>query len=167
MDSHKVVRYSPRQCSSPTPPRVRADAFEISGDAPLSGTPIDAAASTCAAGAYSFAPGDDHVIGTAAGGANVVAKDPFPGCGIVGPQEIIVLERPPVRGSTDYLSFGQIVFSFAVSSCDFAGWLQLVWGGEEMGEFQETDTLSGGSGSGFGVIDHVVGGFPEGVRVTS
>ena len=108
-------------------PRVRADAFTIAGDAPLSGTPIDAALSTYAAGAYSL--GDDHVIGTTAGGANVVAKDPFPGCGILGPQEITVIKRPPAKGSTDHLSLGEIVFSYAVSSCDFAGWLQLGWGG--------------------------------------
>ena len=146
-------------------PRVRADAFTIAGDAPLSGTPIDAALSTYAAGAYPFPPppslGDDHVIGTTAGGANVVAKDPFPGCGILGPQEINVIKRPPAKGSTDHLSHGEIVVSYAVSSCDFAGWLQLVWGGEEIpkfGPFLETDTLSGGSGDGFGVYDHVVSG---------
>jgi len=93
-------------------PRVRADALTIRDDAPLSGTPIDAAASTYVAGAHPFPPsGGDHAIGTATGGASVVAKDPFPGCGILGPQEISVLERPPVKGSTDHLSFGKVVFS--------------------------------------------------------
>jgi len=153
------------------PARVRADAFMISDDAPMSGTPIDANASTYVAGAYPFPPppdpdSSDHAIGTAAGGANVVAKDPFPGCGIVGPQEIVVLEKPSnpfsPEGMGSPFSLGKVISSYAVSSCDFAGWLQLVWGGEEMGEFQETDTLPDGS-SGFGVYDHVVGG-PFSVR---
>lgn len=144
--------------------RVRADAFMISDDAPLSGTPIDAAASTYAAGAYLLPPsGDDHVIGTGDDGASVVAKDPFPGCGIVGPQQISVIKRPPAKGSTDYFSFGEVVFSYAVSSCDFAGWLQLVCGGEDnMTAFPETDTytdpLSGVISSGFDRYDHVVVG---------
>lgn len=57
------------------PPRVRADAFAIGTDTVLTGTPIDPT-STFAAGAHPF-NGDDHEIGTAAGAANVVAKDPF------------------------------------------------------------------------------------------
>ena len=57
--------------------RVRADAFTIGGDAPMMGTPIDAS-STYAPGSWPLA-GDDHVIGTTAGPASVVAKDPYPG----------------------------------------------------------------------------------------
>ena len=59
------------------PSRVRADAFTIGGDAPLLGTPISPS-STYAPGSWPLA-GDDHVIGTSAGAASVVAKDPFPG----------------------------------------------------------------------------------------
>ncbi len=110
----------------PGTPRVRADAFTIGGDAPLSGTPID--------GTSTYAPpsawpcnGDDHAICTAGGAASVVAKDPFP--------------------------------SVASSSYDFAGWLQLVWGGDPdpMAEFLETDSRLDGTPV-FGVYDHVVGG---------
>jgi hypothetical protein len=104
-------------------PRVRADAFSIGADAAQAPTPIDGAASTFAAGAWPF-NGDDHVIGTAAGAATVVPKDPY---GLL----------------------------------QFAGWVQLIWGGDSSGEFVETDVGSGGSGSGFGVYDHVVAGpFP-------
>ena len=43
---------------------------------------------------------------------------------------------------------------------DFAGWVQLIWGGDSSGEFVETDVASGG-GSGFGVYEHVTPGpFP-------
>lgn len=122
-----AIKWYGTPSGGPGTPRVRADAFTIGGDAPLSGTPIDAT-STYAPGAWPFG-GDDHVIGTAAGAANVVAKDPFP--------------------------------SVASSSYDFAGWLQLVWGGDPTSEFVETDVGPGGSGSGFGVYDHVAGGaFP-------
>ncbi len=65
------------------PPRVRADAFSIGGDATLSGTPIDGSASTYASGAWPF-NGDDHVIGTADGPATVVAQDPFSGYEFAG-----------------------------------------------------------------------------------
>jgi hypothetical protein len=58
-------------------PRVRADSFSIGTDGSLAGpTPIDGTASTFAAGAWPFG-GDDHAIGTAAGPASVVAKDPL------------------------------------------------------------------------------------------
>jgi hypothetical protein len=84
------------------PPRVRADAFSLKGNAMLSAnSPIDGTASTYAAGAWPF-NGDDHAIGTAAGAANVVAKDPF-------------------------------------GAYDFAGWLELQWGGDPTDDFAETD----------------------------
>lgn len=57
--------------------RVRADAFTLGGDAPMMGTPISPS-STYAPGSWPLA-GDDHVIGTTAGAASVVAKDPYPG----------------------------------------------------------------------------------------
>jgi hypothetical protein len=101
-------------------PRVRADAFLIGGDMLSGDTPINAGASTFASGAYPLS-GDDHVIGTAAGAANVVAKDPFNGY-------------------------------------DFAGWLQLIWGGDDTGDFIESDAGSGGVIGGSGFYDHVVGG---------
>lgn len=65
------------------PPRVRADPFSIGGDATLTGTPIDDAASTYPPGAWPF-NGDDHVIGTANGAASVIAKDPFLGYDFAG-----------------------------------------------------------------------------------
>lgn len=103
-------------------PHVRADPFSIATDGPLlpGGTPIDGAASTFAAGAWPF-NGDDHVIGTAAGPASVVAKDPF-------------------------------------DNADFAGWLQMIVGGDPVGEFVESDSGTGGVIGGTGFYDHVVGG---------
>jgi hypothetical protein len=61
------------------PARVRADAFSMRSNAPLAATPIDPS-STYAAGAWPSG-GDDHVISTVGGAANVVAKDPYPGSG--------------------------------------------------------------------------------------
>lgn len=102
------------------PTRVRADAFNIGGDAPLSSdTPIDGTASTFAPGAWPSA-GNDHVISTVAGAANVVAKDPFHA----------------------YL---------------FAGWLRLVFGGDDSGEFVETD--AGASPGTLGFFEHLSGPF--------
>lgn len=101
------------------PARVRADALSIGGDTTLSGTPIDGAASTYAAGAWPF-NGDDHAIGTATGPATVVAEDPL-------------------------------------SGYDFAGWLQLFYGGDPTGEFVETDVGTGGVIGGPGFFDHVTG----------
>ena len=57
--------------------RVRADAFSLGSNATMIGTPIDAS-STFAAGAWPSG-GDNHVIDTSGGAANVVARDPFPG----------------------------------------------------------------------------------------
>jgi hypothetical protein len=83
--------------------RVRADGFALAANAPLGpDTPIDDGASTFPAGAWPF-NGDDHVIGTAGGAVDLVARDPF-------------------------------------HSLQFAGWLRLIWGGDDMGEFVETDT---------------------------
>ncbi len=59
------------------PTRVRADAFSLGSNAPLTGTPIDPS-STYGAGAWPSA-GDDHVINTTAAAASVVPKDPYPG----------------------------------------------------------------------------------------
>ena len=102
------------------PARVRADAFTIGGNAPLSSdTPIDGTASTYASGAWPSG-GDDHVISTVNGAATVVAKDPF----------------------HSYL---------------FAGWLKLVFGGDDSGEFVETDT--GASPGTPGFYEHVSGPF--------
>jgi len=104
------------------PARVRADAFTIGLDTRLSPTPIDPS-STYAPGAWPSS-GDDHVISTTAGPANVVAVDPL-------------------------------------SSYEFAGWMQLIWGGDPTGEFVETDSGTGGTIGGSGFYDHVVGGsFP-------
>ena len=94
-------------------PRVRADAFDLHGNALLSpDSPIDAAASTFAPpGAHPF-NGDDHAIGTATAGATVVAHA-------------------------------------HMSAYDFAGWIQLLWGGDPTGDFVETDVGTSGSfGSG-------------------
>lgn len=94
-------------------PRVRADAFDLHGNALLSpDSPIDAAASAFAPpGAHPF-NGDDHAIGTAAAGATVVAHA-------------------------------------HMSAYDFAGWIQLLWGGDPTGDFVETDVgTSGLFGSG-------------------
>jgi hypothetical protein len=41
---------------------------------------------------------------------------------------------------------------------DFAGWLQLIWGGDDVSEFVETDAGSGGTIGGVGFYDHVTGG---------
>lgn len=41
---------------------------------------------------------------------------------------------------------------------DFAGWLQLMWGGDDTSEFVETDAGSGGTIGGVGFYDHVTGG---------
>lgn len=103
---------------------VRANAFTIGGDAPLSGTPIDATSTYAPATAWPF-NGDDHVISTADSRAVVVAKDPFP--------------------------------SVASSSYDFAGWLQLVFGGDPTGEFLESDAGTSGRVGGTGFYDHVPG----------
>lgn len=84
------------------PPAVRVDPFSIGGDALLSGTAIDAGASTFPAGAYPF-NGDDHLINSAGGPVDVAAKD-----------------------SLDFLQF--------------AGWVQLIFGGDDSGMFVETDT---------------------------
>ena len=84
------------------PPRVRADAFTLGGNAPLgTETPINGTASTYAAGAWPFM-GDDHAIDTSTGAVTVVARDPF-------------------------------------ASLQFAGWLQLVWGGDNSDTFYESD----------------------------
>lgn len=116
---------TPSTGGPPPVPRVRADAFTIAGDVPLVATPIDPS-STYAPGAWPF-NGSDHEIGTAAGAASVVPKDPF-----------------PITTSSSY---------------DFAGWLQLLWGGDNTSEFVETDTGSPPGSPGF--YDHVVGGaFP-------
>src|SRR5688572_23100585 len=101
------------------PARVRVDAFSIGGDTKLNGSPIDGVLSTYASGAWPF-NGDDHVIGTAAGAANVIAKDPF-------------------------------------NNYDFAGFLQLIWGGDPTGEFVESDAGTSGSIGGGGFFDHVTG----------
>ena len=46
-------------------------------------------------------------------------------------------------------------------SYDFAGWTQLIWGGDDSGDFVETDAGSGGTIGGVDFYDHVVGGsFP-------
>ena len=100
------------------PPRVRADAFNIGGNAVLSPTPISGS-STFAAGAWPFS-GDDHAIGTAGGPCNLVPVDPLLGY-------------------------------------QFAGFLQLIWGGDSSGEFVESDAGSGGSIGGPGFFDHVIG----------
>jgi hypothetical protein len=55
------------------PPRVRADGFSVGGNAVLTGSPIDGAASTFAGGSWPF-QGDDHAIGTANGDVTVVAN---------------------------------------------------------------------------------------------
>ncbi len=91
-------------------PWVDVEPFTIGGDALItgSGTAIDAAASTFAAGAFPFS-GNDHQIGTAGGAVTVVAKDPF-------------------------------------ASLDFAGWDQLIFGGDDSGQFNESDA-GGGPGS--------------------
>lgn len=66
------------------PPRVRADAFSLQADDLLSpSTPINGAASTYAAGAWPF-NGDDHAIGTANGGATVVAEEQVSGLDFAG-----------------------------------------------------------------------------------
>jgi hypothetical protein len=107
----------------PGPANVRADAFTIGGDAPLSSnTPIDGKLSTFSpANAWPFM-GDDHVIGTAGGAASVVAIDPF-------------------------------------DNLQFAGWLQLMFGGDDSSTFVETDAGPAPGSSDF--FDHVTGGaFP-------
>lgn len=107
----------------PGTPQVRADAFTIGGNAPLTtATPINGTLSTFApASAWPFG-GDDHVIGTAGGAANVVAKDPF-------------------------------------DNYQFAGWLQLIFGGDDSGEFIETDAGPLPTQNNF--FDHVTAGaFP-------
>ena len=102
------------------PARVRADGFNIGGNSPLGpDTPIDSGASTFPAGAWPF-NGDDHVIGTAGGAVDVVAKDPF-------------------------------------HSLQFAGWARLIWGGDDTGEFVETDTGSSPGSSTF--FEHSSGPF--------
>ena len=50
---------------------------------------------------------------------------------------------------------------------DFAGWLQLLWGGDDTGEFVEKDAGSGGSIGGTGFYDHVVGQKYEGAKDSS
>lgn len=101
--------------------RVRADAFSISGNAPISSdTPIDGPASTFPAGAWP-ADGDNHLVSTANGAVDIVAKDPFAGL-------------------------------------DFAGWLQLIAGGDPSGEFVETDDGTSGSFGSAGYYDHVTAG---------
>ncbi|HXH40332.1 MAG TPA: hypothetical protein VNN08_17010 [Thermoanaerobaculia bacterium] len=101
--------------------RVRADAFSISGDAPISAdTPINGPASTFPPGAWP-ADGDSHLVSTANGAIDIVAKDPF-------------------------------------ASLDFAGWLQLIPGGDPSGEFVETDDGTSGSFGSAGYYDHVTAG---------
>jgi hypothetical protein len=102
----------------PGVPRVRADAFNIGGNAILSPTPISPS-STFAAGAWPFM-GDDHVIGTAGGAATVVPVDPL-------------------------------------SGYEFAGFMQMIWGGDPSGEFVESDAGTGGSIGGPGFFDHITG----------
>jgi hypothetical protein len=111
--------YGTPPSGGPGAQRVHADAFLIGGDAPLSATPIDAAASTFAPGAYPF-NGNDHEIGTAGGAVTVAAVDPY-------------------------------------QSYDFAGWLQLIWGGDDSDVFIETDSGSGGTIGGSGFYDHLPG----------
>jgi hypothetical protein len=41
---------------------------------------------------------------------------------------------------------------------EFAGWLQLIWGGDPTGEFVESDSGTSGSIGGVGFYDHVIGG---------
>jgi len=66
------------------PPRVHADALSLPADDVLSaGTPIDGPASTYAAGAFPF-NGNDHEIGTANGGATVVAHSTMSGLDFAG-----------------------------------------------------------------------------------
>ncbi len=104
----------------PGPARVRADGFTIGGNAPLgTDTPIDGPASTFPAGAWPFMS-NDHVIGTADGAVDVVAKDPF-------------------------------------HSLQFAGWLRLMWGGDDSGVYVETDTGASPGSSTF--FEHSSGPF--------
>lgn len=42
-------------------------------------------------------------------------------------------------------------------SYNFAGWLQLIWGGDDTGEFVETDAGTNGSLGGSGFFDHLPG----------
>jgi hypothetical protein len=99
--------------------RVHADAFNLNGDALISGTPIDGPASTFAPGAFPYG-GSDHEINTASGAVTVVAKDPF-------------------------------------NSQQFAGWLQLIWGGDDSSTFYEDD--SGASPGSASFYDHASGPF--------
>lgn len=93
-------------------PDVHVDPFNIGGNAPMTGTAIDAAASTIPPGAYPF-NGSDRDINPAGGNVDVAAKG-------------------------------------TLSGLEFAGWLQLLWGGDDSGEFVETDTgPSPGSGGFF------------------
>lgn len=58
--------------------------------------------------------------------------------------------------------------SYASSSYDFAGWLQLVWGGDPIDEFPESDAGTSGGLGGTGFYDHVVGGaFPVAVNTSA
>jgi hypothetical protein len=118
-----ATRWYGTPSTGPGSARVRADAFTIGLDTRLAPTPIDGTASTYAAGAWPTS-GDDHVINTTAGPANVVAIDPL-------------------------------------NNYEFAGWMQLIWGGDPTGEFVESDSGTSGSIGGSGFYDHVVGGsFP-------
>ncbi len=51
-----------------------------------------------------------------------------------------------------------VVAKDPLNSYDFAGWLQLIWGGDDSGDFVESDAGSGGTIGGVGFYDHVVGG---------
>ena len=51
-----------------------------------------------------------------------------------------------------------VVAKDPLNGYEFAGWLQLIWGGDSGGEFVESDAGSGGSIGGAGFYDHVVGG---------
>lgn len=90
---------------------VRVDPFSIADNAPISGTAIDAGASSFPGGAYPDM-GDDHLIDTEDGAVDVAAKT-------------------------------------TLASQQFAGWDQLIWGGDDSDTFYETDTGASQGSSGF------------------
>lgn len=114
--------------------RVRADAFTIGGDTRFADTPIYAGGSTL-------------------GGAPLGPPDyPFGGDDH---------EVSTAHGALSLAAKDPFTPSGTSGQYLFAGWLQLMWGGDPSGEFVETDTGVGGTGSSSTTYEHVIGGnFP-------
>jgi hypothetical protein len=113
-------------------PLITADALSIGDNAILSGTPINGPAST-----FHNGPQNQPAwpYGTPSNDHNV-----WTGWG----DATIVAKDPFVPAGSSY-------------EYDFAGWLQLIWGGDTSGDFVETDVV-GGSGSSGSFYDHVTNG---------